>query len=71
MFQAGVLYRPDDEKLTVIFKRQTWAKMRCDGRGPNFLRIGGRVFYEGETLNQWFASHTKRTTDKKATGAAA
>ena len=43
------------------------AKMRCSGDGPEFIKIGSRVYYEEEAIEQWLA--TKRRTSTSDPGA--
>lgn len=52
------------------FRKGFWAKLRCRGDGPAFLRVGGSIFYrEGDVLN-WLESHrVTSTSDPKRTAA--
>lgn len=34
----------------------TLEKMRCHGRGPKYLKMGGRVLYRHEDLESYLAS---------------
>ena len=54
MFENDVLYFASDPELRRAgFCYQTLAHWRMQGRGPKFLKIGSRVAYRGEHLNQW------------------
>ncbi len=45
------------------------AKLRCNGTGPDFLRIGGRVFYEDDAIDGWLATlRRSSTSDPGPTG---
>ena len=37
---------------------RTLANWRCDGRGPPFRKIGGRVRYALDDLERWMRSRT-------------
>lgn len=41
---------------------QTLARWRCDGSGPAFLRIGRKIAYDRQVLDEWFAAHSVRST---------
>lgn len=44
----------------------TLNKMRCEGRGPRYLRLGARVFYRKEDLDHFVLSSIVETTDSRA-----
>lgn len=48
----------------------TLEKMRCHGKGPRFLRLGGRVFYLRQDLDAYLQSCAVETTDSRASAAA-
>lgn len=48
-----VLLRPGDVQSIYGLNTQTLAGLRCRGDGPEFLRIGRRVFYEKDALERW------------------
>ena len=62
MFDPDTLYRTDDPKLKELAPPSTMAHMRSEGRGPAFLKIGGRVLYRGSDLNAWLEEITVRPT---------
>jgi hypothetical protein len=43
-----------------------WAKLRCTGEGPEFLRVGARIYYEESAVEAWLA--TKRRTSTSDPG---
>lgn len=52
--------------IRVGLARQTLAKLRSEGGGPAFRKLGSRVFYTVEALDEWVASHPLRTSTAKA-----
>lgn len=60
MFEAGKLYKPTDPALAVIGSPSALATWRHEGRGPAYVKLGARVAYRGEDLNDWIESQTVR-----------
>lgn len=71
MFDPEKLYRCNDPDLLALAPYSTLAHMRSEGRGPAFLKVGGRVLYRGRDLNEWLDSVTVRpkASQHKATPA--
>jgi len=46
--------------------KSTLDKMRVDGRGPRYLKIGGRVFYRLTDLDAYIEAAVIETTDSRA-----
>jgi predicted DNA-binding transcriptional regulator AlpA len=44
----------------------TLDKMRSEGRGPRFLRLGGRIFYRNEDLDAFLAACLVETENSRA-----
>ncbi|HHA2904285.1 TPA: helix-turn-helix transcriptional regulator [Stenotrophomonas maltophilia] len=44
----------------------TLDKMRMEGRGPRYLKIGGRVFYRLADLDSYIEAAVIETTDSRA-----
>ncbi|CTP92388.1 hypothetical protein XTPLMG728_3224 [Xanthomonas translucens pv. poae] len=44
----------------------TLEKMRHEGRGPRYVKIGGRVFYRREDLDSYIEGSVVETTDTRA-----
>lgn len=42
------------------------AKMRMDGTGPAFIKIGSRIKYHPDDVAEWIASNRHTTTDDYA-----
>ena len=55
-FDPELDYLPGEVTKKTGFAPQTFAKWRCLGSGPAYLKIGGRIFYSGCALNAWIAS---------------
>ncbi|GJG87434.1 hypothetical protein tb265_26150 [Gemmatimonadetes bacterium T265] len=51
--------------------RATLAKLRVNGGGPQFVKLGAKVLYDDADLSAWIAAQGKRrsTSDVGATGA--
>ena len=52
-FEDDVFYHARDPKLSLIASYPTMAKWRSQGAGPTFHRMGGRIYYRGDHLNQY------------------
>ena len=39
-----------------------WAKLRCSGDGPEFLKLGKRVYYEESRVVAWLAKRRRTST---------
>lgn len=44
----------------------TLDRMRHEGRGPRYLKLGGRVFYRREDLDAYIEAGVTETTDSRA-----
>lgn len=44
----------------------TLDKMRMEGRGPRYLKIGGRVFYRQSDLDAYIEAAVIETSDSRA-----
>jgi hypothetical protein len=42
------------------FSEKTMAMMRCEGKGPEYIKIG-RIFYFQEKLDEWIKSFVTKT----------
>ena len=62
MFDETRLYFTDDAALKALAPYSTLAHWRSEGRGPAFVKIGSRVAYSGNALNEWLASRTVQPT---------
>ena len=57
MFDESRLYPASDPALMAIAPYSTMAHWRSEGRGPAYLKYGGRVMYKGGDLNRWLDEH--------------
>ena len=55
-FDDSLYYRPDDPALAPFWAPGTLANMRAAGRGPAYIKLGGRILYEGAGLNAYLES---------------
>jgi hypothetical protein len=46
--------------------KQSLAKWRCEGRGPEFVRVGGRIMYERSALDAWVDARRRNSTSEAA-----
>ncbi len=47
--------------------KQTLDKWRCVGGGPEFVRVGSRIFYEESALDTWLNARRRSSTSEQAT----
>jgi predicted DNA-binding transcriptional regulator AlpA len=45
----------------------TLAKLRLTGKGPTYIKLGRRVAYRPEDLDQWIEANRVRSTSEYAT----
>ena len=67
-----LIYSPEEARIRMggISKR-TMDKMRQDGTGPAFVRVGKRrIGYTEQALTEWAAARTVRNTAAKLEGVA-
>ena len=60
MFDPGKLYFATDPALRTIAPASTMAHWRCEGRGPTYVKVGLKVAYRGDHLNDWIEAQTVR-----------
>lgn len=66
MFEPDKLYNPRDTELNdKIAGAGVLGQWRMKGKGPRYLKIGGRVWYRGRDLNDWLASRVVETRDTR------
>ena len=63
MFDDNKLYLAGDPALLVLGSPSTLAHWRSQGRGPAYIKLGGRIAYRGSDLNEWLAARTVRPID--------
>lgn len=42
--------------------KQTLARMRHEGKGPKFVRVGRRIFYRSSDVREWLAANSFTNT---------
>jgi hypothetical protein len=59
---------PPDAAATYLggIAKQTLAKWRCLGGGPEFVRVGSRIFYEQSALDAWLDARRHSSTSEAA-----
>lgn len=50
------------------FSHSTLEKMRHEGRGPRYVKLGGRVFYRRADLDAYIEAAVIETADSRAIG---
>ena len=60
MFDADKLYFATDPELRKLAPASTMAHWRCEDQGPAYVKLGLRVAYKGEDLNDWIEAQTVR-----------
>jgi predicted DNA-binding transcriptional regulator AlpA len=43
----------------------TFAKLRLNGDGPIYVKLGRRVVYDPDDLDTWLASHRRSSTSEE------
>lgn len=64
MFDPDRFYPAGDPALESLAKAGTMAHWRCEGRGPAYIKLSGRVLYHGKALNDWIEANTIQPTQK-------
>ena len=63
----SLVLRAADAAKAVGLSESTLAKLRLNGNGPVYCKLGRRVVYPSDELDQWLRSRTTRdTTDANA-----
>lgn len=60
-FDPDQLYDDDDIELDVIGSKEKRAQWRHRRFGPTYIKMGRRVKYSGEALNDWIDQNTVQT----------
>lgn len=55
------------DAATYLGKSRSWLdKERSQGKGPRFLKVGGRMFYRRCDLDQWLNACVVETADSRS-----
>jgi hypothetical protein len=52
----GELLTPDETARRLRLAKQTLARWRVEGKGPRFVRLGGRIFYPSSNIDAFVAA---------------
>jgi predicted DNA-binding transcriptional regulator AlpA len=58
------LLTPSEAAARTRLARQTLARLRVEGKGPAFVKLGGRVAYRQSAVETWITSRTRRSTSE-------
>jgi hypothetical protein len=68
--EASALRRlmPPDDAAGYLggIAKQTLAKWRCLGGGPEFVRVGARIMYDQSALDAWLDARRRTSTSEAA-----
>ena len=59
---TAVTMRPQDAAMYLSLSQNRLAKLRLEGSGPIFCKVGRSVTYRREDLDAWLASLCRRST---------
>ena len=62
---------PADASACIGLAEQTLARMRVEGRGPRFLKLGSRVFYKRSAIDEWLKERERTSTSSDGSRTAA
>jgi len=60
--KPAVLKNPRETAEKIRVTEGTLAKWRLFGRGPSYLKIGSRVYYEESVVEEWIAAQARTST---------
>ncbi len=63
MVRPKLIARTDIEKIIIGLKPKTLANLNSLGKGPNYFKIGRRVFYDIDEVMAWAQEHKIRTVE--------
>jgi hypothetical protein len=58
--------RPDAAAAILSISTQRLARMRLEGGGPPYVKIGRSILYRREDLEAWLAAHIRHSTSEIA-----
>ena len=56
-----MLLRPSEAARALGLHPQTLANLRHEGRGPQFVKLGGAVRYDADALREYVEANTQTT----------
>jgi len=66
---ARQLMTPQQAAEYIGVAKHTLARWRCEGDGPQFLKLGGPVRYDVADLDTWIDARRRRSTSDTLTAA--
>ncbi len=57
MIEPHRYYTPTAPELRPIASAQTFARWRCQARGPAYIKSGSRILYAGRDVLDWLQRH--------------
>ena len=62
--ESPAAMRPDAAAAFLSLTTQRLAKMRLQGDGPIFCKVGRSILYRRPDLEEWLASHSRQSTSE-------
>ena len=59
---APAIMRPEDAARFLTLKKQRLARLRFEGSGPAFVKVGRSVLYRRDDLEAWLTACRRRST---------
>jgi predicted site-specific integrase-resolvase len=59
------LLTPEETARRIRRAVQTLARWRCEGAGPAFIRVGGRIAYRAADVERWLESRRVHSTSER------
>jgi predicted site-specific integrase-resolvase len=60
---------PDEAARLIGAASQTLARWRCEGGGPQFIRVGRKIMYGADDISVWMNSRRVSSTSEAAKAA--
>jgi hypothetical protein len=56
------LLRPKMVEQVYDIREGYQAKMRCSGVGPEYIKVGSKIYYEEASIQRWLKKKRRRST---------
>lgn len=60
------LLSPDELAASIKMSKRTLAKWRCNGRGPEYVRLGHAVRYRQQDVDAWLEAKVSKNSAEAA-----
>ena len=60
------LLSPDELAASIKMSKRTLAKWRCNGRGPEYVRLGHAVRYRQQDVDAWLEAKVSKNSTEAA-----